>query len=349
MNNHPQISIIIPVYNAELYINSTIESVLNQTYTDFELILIDDGSQDNSPVICDRLSSIDSRCRVVHQENRGVSSARNRGLDEATGDWIYFVDSDDAVPNNSIELLLGAKGNADYIAGSISADGGKSCYPNQSGRISVSKDAELLLNYITSAGSYSPYAKLFKRSIIEDNNIRFDEDMECSEDALFIRKYILYCDNLRLIPNIVYYYNKENSSSLSKKKYSKFALYFEEKLKVLLQLMDRIDASEERKSAFISERAIHGLRISTYHYLKDNLSETEKSKRISDAIERFRPWIKEVKIKNAEISAWWGKHKEQISAENKSAYITSVKKELRIRNMLKSMKLLVQDLIGRKK
>jgi glycosyltransferase involved in cell wall biosynthesis len=91
------ISIIIPVYNVELYLNRCIESVLSQTFTDFELILVDDGSPDNSPKMCDEIAQKDSRVVVVHKKNGGLSSARNAGLDIAKGEYVFFIDSDDLI------------------------------------------------------------------------------------------------------------------------------------------------------------------------------------------------------------------------------------------------------------
>ena len=100
------ISVIVPVYNVEKYINRCIESVLAQTYRNFELILVDDGSPDNCGAICDDYASKDRRIRVIHKENGGVSSARNAGLDSAGGDYILFVDSDDYITPEHIELLI---------------------------------------------------------------------------------------------------------------------------------------------------------------------------------------------------------------------------------------------------
>ena len=103
--NNPKISVIVPVYNVEKYLHKCIDSILVQTFTDFELLLIDDGSTDKSGDICDEYAVKDARVRVFHTENRGVSAARNHGLREASGDWICFVDSDDWVENCYLEYL----------------------------------------------------------------------------------------------------------------------------------------------------------------------------------------------------------------------------------------------------
>ena len=102
----PKISVIVPVYNTEKYLHRCIDSILAQTFTDFELLLIDDGSKDNSGAICDEYAAKDSRVRVFHKENGGVSSARNLGLDNVRGEWVTFVDSDDWVEKEYIELFV---------------------------------------------------------------------------------------------------------------------------------------------------------------------------------------------------------------------------------------------------
>ena len=93
MKNKPTISVIVPVYNVEKYLEECVESVLSQTFTDFELLLIDDGSTDSSGDLCDQIAKRDVRVRVIHKSNRGSSSARNKGVDEAKGEWIIFLDS----------------------------------------------------------------------------------------------------------------------------------------------------------------------------------------------------------------------------------------------------------------
>ena len=101
----PEISIIVPVYQVEKYLNECIDSILAQTFTDFELILVDDGSPDNCPALCDAAAKRDSRVRVIHKQNGGVSTARNAGLDAAQGNWIAFVDSDDTAAPEYLEKM----------------------------------------------------------------------------------------------------------------------------------------------------------------------------------------------------------------------------------------------------
>ena len=111
------VSCIIPVYNTEKYLPRCIESVLAQTFVDWEMLLIDDGSTDASGSICDEYAAKDERIRVFHKENGGISSARNVGLNYAQGEWIFFVDSDDSLPKTSLESLLSRSSDANIIAG----------------------------------------------------------------------------------------------------------------------------------------------------------------------------------------------------------------------------------------
>lgn len=113
MEKNPTISIIVPVYNVEKYLEECVESVLSQTFTDYELLLIDDGSTDSSGIICDGYATQDSRIRVFHKSNGGVSSARNLGLDNALGEWVCFIDSDDEIRN--LESLCISQSKSDVI------------------------------------------------------------------------------------------------------------------------------------------------------------------------------------------------------------------------------------------
>lgn len=201
----PKLSIIIPVYNSESYITQCIDSILTQSFTNFELILVNDGSTDNSDKICDEYALKDCRIRVIHKENGGVSSARNKGLDEAQGEWIMFVDSDDYLSNIYLSAFPFEIYHDIEIAGMQMMTNNKftSC-PKQE-KLYLEKEFldffnEIFNNpYIT-----SPCAKVYKRSIL--NDIRFDEKIKVTEDTLFIMQYLLNCKSIYLTPNSGYYY-----------------------------------------------------------------------------------------------------------------------------------------------
>lgn len=203
------ISVIVPVYNTEKYLDRCVQSILAQTYTDFELLLIDDGSTDSSGAMCDRYAEQDSRVRVFHKENGGVSSARNLGLDNAIGEWITFCDSDDFVYqdwlanydiSNSINPDLICQGVECSIKLSSSDRNEKYSF-NFGGLI---KDGLLLLHEYHILGYV--FIKLFKKNIIDAYRIRFDEQLKFKEDELFVLSYMTHCETMLSFKKIGYYY-----------------------------------------------------------------------------------------------------------------------------------------------
>lgn len=194
------ISIIIPVYNTEVYLKKCLDSIASQSYEDWECILVDDGSNDGSPSICDEYVKNDNRFKVIHKTNEGVSTARNVGLKKATGDWIYFCDSDDRLHDeNSLINLLNISESADLAVCSYVAldDNGKDVTDsiekikpfigNVSGKQYIYEQMEPKLNlgYIGFL-----WNKLFRRQIILKNKLCFAEDIKYAEDMLFITQYV---------------------------------------------------------------------------------------------------------------------------------------------------------------
>lgn len=194
--NQPLVSIIIPVYNSEKYLRQCLDSVIAQTYTNWECILVDDGSKDESGQICDEYAALDKRFRVIHKENGGVSSARNIGIDEAKGKWIYFSDSDDTLELDALATLYsGSLKDVDAVfAGFKRYDLTGKCIEEASRHeekiISIS-DAIMTL-YRPYIYLYQGYLwnKLFKTPIVRSNNIFFDTDLSYNEDSLFIISYL---------------------------------------------------------------------------------------------------------------------------------------------------------------
>ena len=204
----PKVSVIVPVYNVEKYLNRCIDSILNQKFTDFELILVDDGSPDNCGVICDEYAENDSRVRVVHKENGGVSAARNSGIEVANGEYIMFVDSDDYIDSRMLEDML------KYDSSDIVFSGLK--YINEQGEIlsdgtvesfdKIDLESFVRKYYIQMEETHiisGPCNKLFKKGIIDVNNIRFNEDISICEDGLFVINFI---NKANTFSNIEYAY-----------------------------------------------------------------------------------------------------------------------------------------------
>lgn len=191
------ISVIIPVYNTEQYISCCIDSVLSQSFTNFELILVDDGSKDGSGTICDEYAKKDNRIRVFHKGNGGVSSARNLGLDNARGEWIYFVDSDDELLPGGLQTLVdGICDDVDIVGGGYERFG-----PNgelleavdERVTTALSKEETLLIvsNDRPKYYSYLGYMWMwmFRSSVIRSHHLRFDTSIKIKEDTLFLVQY----------------------------------------------------------------------------------------------------------------------------------------------------------------
>jgi len=211
-------SIIIPIYNSEKYLEKCLDSLLDQTVDDYEIILIDDGSKDNSGNICDLYKSKSEKIKVIHQENSGVSCARNAGLEIACGKYILFCDSDDYVENDFVETFVSGFEETDcdllVVRMQIISDNNVT-YSNANEKRIIDKKKFL---YIWKWGLFGEMcSKGFKRSIIADNKLNFNREMSYGEDFCFITKYLRYINNdILILPNPVYCYIIREGSLISR-------------------------------------------------------------------------------------------------------------------------------------
>lgn len=213
----PKISVIVPIYNAENFLERCIDSLLAQTIEDFELILVNDGSTDSSKRICERYKSKDERIILINQQNSGPSTSRNSGLNIAKGEFICFVDADDYVGKEYLSCMLNKiDEETDLIfQGMICIKQGKQsmiCFKNEEVFFLDNKctffDKYILFRYCGS------YCKLFRNKILNEFNIRFSSDIIYAEDYDFILNYLKYCRTIKVVPNAHYYYEgHENSIS----------------------------------------------------------------------------------------------------------------------------------------
>lgn len=204
----PKISVIVPVYKVEQYLHRCVDSILAQTFTDFELLLINDGSPDNCGAICDEYAAKDARVRVFHKENGGVSSARNLGLDNAKGEWVAFVDSDDWVETQFLECFLEDR-NFDMVIQSYKIHSKKAetvflthgCY--------INNEISTLMSHLEES-RFSPirhlWNKCFRNKIISQSRLRFNESIHLGEDYLFIIEYLYFCEKVVCISECNYNY-----------------------------------------------------------------------------------------------------------------------------------------------
>lgn len=212
------LSIIVPVYNVERYIQRCVESVCAQEGIDFELILIDDGSKDKSPAICDRLANNDKRICVVHQENGGVSSARNKGLDIAHGEYVMFVDSDDWIEPDFCKELMTYVKNADFVVGGYSTINKSGIMPTvfSERTFYFPEGIETIFDELYHDNFFNaPFSKVYRSSII--GNQRFDRNVALGEDFLFNLEYLSKCRTVAVVDAIGYNYNCMNSEAATKR------------------------------------------------------------------------------------------------------------------------------------
>lgn len=208
---NPTISVIVPVYNSEKYLHRCIDSILAQTYTDFELLLIDDGSTDSSGAICDEYAQKDKRVRVFHKENGGVSPARNMGLENAIGEWVTFVDSDDYTDSqwlkNYIDLIC--INQVDLVCQGFKTDKPlfKGLKTNSYGINFKGNVVDCIETLFRNNILGFCWNKLFLNQIIETHNIRYNEKISLREDEIFVMQYLLYTKSCICTNKIGYFYS----------------------------------------------------------------------------------------------------------------------------------------------
>ena len=219
-----KVSVIIPIYNTQKYLVRCFDSIINQTQSDLEIILVDDGSTDDSGRICDAYAEKDKRFRVLHKANGGVSSARNSGIDMMSGNYCCFVDSDDYISENYIAVLLN---NIKSYCSDISVCGlSRTDTAGNSNRVTVLNRREAQLSLFNEANGIRGYigGKLFKTDIIKQKNIKFDENQALAEDLLTVLRIMAnYDEKTRsksykkfLLKNLMPYLFSKNFSTRKK-------------------------------------------------------------------------------------------------------------------------------------
>ena len=289
-----KVSVIVPVYNAEEFLPECISSILSQEYSDFQLILVDDGSDDSSGAICEEYSQKDQRISVIHQANKGPGCARNVGIKAAEGDFISFIDSDDTVSSSYLsDFILSEECDFEIQGMTIIEDGNvkEKILPSReiTGDVSeLYRDASLY-NLLRGA-----CCKIFKKSIIEDKSICFPEFVSYQEDEIFVKEYLLYARTTYILPKSNYHYIHRVSPSLTRQFHSGDELYHS-----FIRINELFLKQQEQSSDIFSEDyyskhiniATLGFYQMIYNYLIDN---TVSSLYISTMISRFdnEIWIR---------------------------------------------------------
>lgn len=257
--NEKLVSIIVPIYNAEKYLEKCISSIINQTYSNLEIILINDGSKDKSIDICNKYAKMDNRIIVIDKENEGVSIARNKGIQIANGEWISFIDADDWIEPNMYEVMLSKSKNKELDVVICN------CYINKNNN--EVKNSFLTLNdtfynkeeinvfqrkflckgikkykpYVWGIGA--PWCKLYRSKLIKENDIKFVPGLTRNEDGLFNLYIFEYAKKLLYVSECLYHY-RILSSSLSHGKQENIVKNTEKNLDELIKFADKFNKDE---------------------------------------------------------------------------------------------------------
>lgn len=245
-----KVSVIIPIYNTQKYLSRCLDSILHQTEPDLEILLVDDGSTDDSGRICDAYARKDKRFCVLHKENGGVSSARNAGMDRMTGDYCCFVDSDDYISEHYLSVLLDnlLSYHCDISVCGLSRDDTE----ENSNRVTVLNRREAQQSLFDEAGGIKGYigGKLFNTEVIKKNHIRFDETQALAEDLLFLFDFLLCSQSenaVCLSSDKLYFYENGSMGALTQRGQTEV---FQEKwcdaIRACDKILEKIPEEEKR-------------------------------------------------------------------------------------------------------
>ncbi len=270
----PVISVIVPVFNAEKYLRECVESVISQLFSEWELLLIDDGSTDGSGAVCDEYAEKDKRIHVFHKENGGVSSARNLGLDNTQGEWIAFLDADDYFTKGALEALCNkaTATGADVVIGTmLHLDNGQLLYRNDmpSGR------SDKVLQSLT---RFSSCGCLFKTQIINDHSLRFIEGLAYSEDRNYMIEYAIHCKTSEIVEVPVYIYRMNEASAMHSKESAKKAFHrFEAAKRQYLLALTYKDIGQDVYDCLLNQ-CNFTIRIGIHWLLDENTTREQRRK-----------------------------------------------------------------------
>lgn len=266
------ISVIVPIYNAAKYLRRCIDSILHQTFADYEIILVDDGSSDDSPKICDEYGACYKNIIVVHKQNQGASVARNTGIDIARGEFLCFVDADDSVSPDYLQNLYNSheQTGADLIIHGLQKDDGSIISPKDR-NLYVGKDLSSFFcdNNLSSLGG--PCSKLFLKTVLLEN-VRFDSKIVYGEDLCFLLSYLQYCTSIYTnnISDYIYY---TNAGSVSHLVYN-----FEQEylgFTSVLRSIDKLNISDSAKNALFRQVGYFA-----YRTILSNAKTSDKNQRM---------------------------------------------------------------------
>lgn len=271
----PKISVIVPVYKVENYLCKCVDSLLAQTFQDFELLLIDDGSPDRSGEICDEYAKKDNRIRVFHIPNSGVSAARNLGIEKSAAEWICFVDSDDYVGRMFLEDFGLNKFEANLYLQGYSILAGSSIIKKHHFDLEyislMSLDKVFLYGELNNILN-SPVCKLFKMSIVKKNKIKFDVNISFGEDHLFVLSYLSQIQNYAVVsPAVSYNYVHYNGHSLTRRiiPYKEMSYYAIKAYQYQSYLVNKFPQNRKSAHIAINWRTYSNMAVALKNYIME--------------------------------------------------------------------------------
>lgn len=284
-----KISVIIPAYNAEKTLEAAVQSVMGQDYPKLEIILVDDGGTDTTGTICDCLTETDNRIRVIHQENKGVSAARNRGIQEAQGDAILFLDVDDFLMPDALKILAASLTDiTDACCGKI-LRGTEKGIPGNEESSQVLQGDELINEALAHATDLlTIHGWLFRKKVFKDNGILFNAELKMGEDSELVLRYLNACRGAALIPQSVYRYSIAPDSAVHGWKPGQAEQYLK-----TLEVIQKTESSKQQNwPIFVLTKLLLILTHDTFHPanpagLKEQFTETKRLRELPVIAEAF--------------------------------------------------------------
>lgn len=250
------VSIVVPVYNVDSYLSDCLDSLIGQTYRMIEILLIDDGSTDRSGEICDAYAKRDSRVKVWHMENRGVSAARNHGIREAKGRWLIFADSDDRAHRQLVEMYMAYAECGRVLMCDVASEAG--FLETEYDKEEIAQEETDSRDFMRLFSRYyinAPFNKLYQTNVLKEQGIRFPEGNSLGEDLLFNLEYFRYVSkDYRILRVPLYYYREDRDGSLSSSYNRKLFETQQESFSALKCFLEEMDVWNEE-----NERAYYGV------------------------------------------------------------------------------------------
>lgn len=301
--NKPSVSVIVPVYNAENTLRVCVDSVLGQTAADFELILIDDGSRDASGLICDAYAEQDDRIRVIHQKNAGVSAARNAGMDQARGEYLLFVDSDDSIEPEMMDTVrsYATSENCDVVISGLHVfEAG--VYTRMENAAHAGCFGPEIWNSICEDSKPFGWAgsKLLRTEVVKENRIRFNEGMNSQEDLDFLLSVYTRCERIGVMSYAGYHYNYVPS-----KRMPPVWDYIANQLKLIQTAEEKTQLTQKAEYA-VQDRI--ALLLYTFLYDAVDHGTYESAMAKLDQVKGLKVYLQELRVHDEKtcVAKWYG-------------------------------------------